>query len=149
MAYTQYLKLAMTLCLFTFAIREITIWTLFLSPDITKETDPENKNLMDQLVKNMGKPRNYGPTKEEVEETERLETEQRLKKEQEERETIERMESEEAALKEQRQEEWVSWLLVQDGGKGRFEREWELPHRDQKRQWEFVSCVSRWRWIWM
>lgn len=63
---------------------------------------------MDQLVKNMGKPRNYGPTKEEVEETERLETEQRLKKEQEERETIERMESEEAALKEQRQEEWVS-----------------------------------------
>ncbi|XP_071503445.1 adenylate kinase 7-like [Diadema antillarum] len=78
--------------------------------DITKETDAENKNLMDQLVKVMGNPRNYGPTEEELEEMERVETEKRLKKAQEEREEVERREAEEAALKEQRQREWSSRL---------------------------------------
>ena len=62
---------------------------------------------METIVKTMGHPRNYGPTKEELDEKEKLETEKKLKKEQEEREERERREAEEAALRTQREMEWV------------------------------------------
>ena len=62
------------------------------------------------MIKIMGEPRNYGPTPEETDEMERIETEKRLKKEEEDKEERERQEAEEAALREQREKEWVSCL---------------------------------------
>ncbi|XP_022083224.1 adenylate kinase 7-like [Acanthaster planci] len=78
--------------------------------DVTKEVDPNNATIVEQVTKIMGEPRNYGPTPEEVEEMERIDTEKRLKKEQEEKEERERQEAEEAALREQREKEWAERL---------------------------------------
>ncbi|XP_077994074.1 adenylate kinase 7-like [Glandiceps talaboti] len=78
--------------------------------DVTKETDSENKNIVEQVIKIMGEPRNYGPTPEELEEMERIETEKRLKREKEEKEERERQEAEEAAERQQRQQEWSQRL---------------------------------------
>ncbi|XP_033112222.1 adenylate kinase 7-like [Anneissia japonica] len=78
--------------------------------DVAKEADPQNQNIVDQIEKIMGEPRNYGPTPEEVEVMERLKTEKRLKKELEEKEEIERKEAEEKAETIKRQTEWANRL---------------------------------------
>ncbi|XP_070577004.1 adenylate kinase 7-like [Ptychodera flava] len=78
--------------------------------DVTKETEEENKGIVEKIIKIMGEPRNYGPTPEELEEMERIETEKRLKREKEEKEEREKREAEEAAERQQRQEEWSSRL---------------------------------------
>ncbi|XP_002738748.1 adenylate kinase 7-like [Saccoglossus kowalevskii] len=78
--------------------------------DATKETDPENKGIVDKIIKIMGEPRNYGPTPEELEEMERVNTEKRLQREKEEKEEREMREAEEAAERQRRQEEWAQRL---------------------------------------
>ncbi|XP_071962489.1 adenylate kinase 7-like [Antedon mediterranea] len=78
--------------------------------DVSKETDPKNQNIVEQIVKIMGEPRNYGPTADEVEEMDRIKAEKRLKKEQEEKEEIERKEAEEKAETIKRQTEWTNRL---------------------------------------
>ena len=82
---------------------------MYSPTDVSKELpDKENTNIVETIIKTMGNPRNYGPTREELDEKEKLETEKKLKKEQEEREERERREAEETALRQQREMEWVS-----------------------------------------
>ena len=65
------------------------------------------KDVAEKVQKLMGKPRNYGPTPDELEEMNRVAEETRLKKETEERADRERREAEEAAERKRKQEEWV------------------------------------------
>ncbi|XP_041353358.1 adenylate kinase 7-like [Gigantopelta aegis] len=78
--------------------------------DVTKDTSEMMQGTVEKCKKIIGKPRNYGPTPEELEEMKRKEEEERLKKEEDERLEKERREAEEAAEKKRRQEEWVERL---------------------------------------
>ena len=65
------------------------------------------KEVVEKVQNQMGQPRNYGPTPDELEEMKRVDEETRLKKETEERAERERREAEEAAERKRKQEEWV------------------------------------------
>lgn len=74
--------------------------------DVSKDSSIKMKDTVDAIVKMIGKPRNYGPTPEELAEMERVETLERLRREQIEKENREREEAEEALLRQKRHEEW-------------------------------------------
>lgn len=78
--------------------------------DITKETNENNSSTIEQIIKIMGEPRNYGPTPEELAEAEKAETEKRLKKEQEEKQEREMKELAEAKQREEQEKEWARRL---------------------------------------
>ncbi|XP_063040019.1 adenylate kinase 7 [Engraulis encrasicolus] len=74
--------------------------------DISSSDDIEYLLAMEKVVRKVGKPQNYGPTSEEVQEAERRSMEARLQKEAQETAEKERLEAEEAAQREARWEEW-------------------------------------------
>lgn len=74
--------------------------------DITQDKTRKMTKVVEQIKKLMGKPRNYGPTPEELAEMERIETEKRLQKERKAREEREKRDAEEAAERQRREEEW-------------------------------------------
>ncbi|XP_045187456.1 adenylate kinase 7-like [Mercenaria mercenaria] len=78
--------------------------------DVTKDTSPMMSDTVERLKKIIGKPRNYGPTPEELAETLRREEETRQKLEAEYKQEKERKEAEEAAERKKRQEEWTQRL---------------------------------------
>ncbi|KAL3873983.1 hypothetical protein ACJMK2_037057 [Sinanodonta woodiana] len=78
--------------------------------DVTKDDSPQMKKTVEKISAIIGKPRNYGPTEEELAEIKKLEEETRLKKEAEEKAEKERMEAAEAAERKRRQEEWTQHL---------------------------------------
>lgn len=75
--------------------------------DVSYDKTIDNQLILARISKRIGEPRNYGPTKEELEETRRIREEARLKREEEERREKERQEKEEAAERKTRQEQWV------------------------------------------
>lgn len=78
--------------------------------DVSKDTSPMMKDTVEKIKKMIGKPRNYGPTPEELEEMKKQEEEARQKKEAEEKAEKERKEAEEQAERKKRQEEWTQRL---------------------------------------
>ncbi|PFX27190.1 adenylate kinase 7-like [Stylophora pistillata] len=74
--------------------------------DITQDKTRKMTKVVEQIKKLMGKPRNYGPTPDELAEMERIETEKRLQKERKAREEREKRDAEEAAERQRREEEW-------------------------------------------
>ncbi|CAM5151899.1 unnamed protein product [Natator depressus] len=74
--------------------------------DVAKFEDPENRLIVNEIIKETGKPRNYGLTDEEKEELERKAAEARLAKEAEDNAEQERKDAEERAEKVANWEEW-------------------------------------------
>ena len=74
--------------------------------DITQDNSPLMTNVVEQIVKLIGEPRNYGPTPEELIEIQRIEAEKQLEKERKEREERIRKEAEEATERARKEEEW-------------------------------------------
>ncbi|EMP30980.1 Adenylate kinase 7, partial [Chelonia mydas] len=74
--------------------------------DVAKFEDPENRLIVNEIIKETGKPRNYGLTDEEKEELERKRAEARLAKEAEDNAEQERKDAEERAEKVANWEEW-------------------------------------------
>eukprot|EP00079_Xenopus_tropicalis_P028763 XP_012823772.1 PREDICTED: adenylate kinase 7 isoform X1 [Xenopus tropicalis] len=74
--------------------------------DVTKDDDPHYKDVVKQICKAVGEPRNYGLTPEELAEQELKVSEQSLALEAERKAELERKEAEEAAEKVARWEEW-------------------------------------------
>ncbi|XP_051875089.1 adenylate kinase 7 isoform X2 [Pristis pectinata] len=74
--------------------------------DVSQDNDAENTPVVHDIIQIVGKPKNYGPTLEELKELQRKEADERLAKEAAERAEQERREAEEAAEKLARWEEW-------------------------------------------
>ncbi|XP_066550685.1 adenylate kinase 7 [Amia ocellicauda] len=74
--------------------------------DISSSDDTECTAVIDNMLKIVGKPQNYGPTTEEMEELDRQGAEERLKREAADRVDRERKEAEEASERMARWEEW-------------------------------------------
>ncbi|NXP28272.1 KAD7 kinase, partial [Scytalopus superciliaris] len=74
--------------------------------DVPIYEDPENRFIIQKIIKEIGEPRNYGLTDEEKEILERKAAEERLVKEAEEKAEQERKEAEERAERMARLEEW-------------------------------------------
>ncbi|XP_040267592.1 adenylate kinase 7 [Bufo bufo] len=78
--------------------------------DVSKDDDPQYRDVTKQITKEVGEPRNYGLTPEELAELELKQAEASLAREAERKAELERMESEEEAEKIARWEEWNSRL---------------------------------------
>ncbi|NXK97994.1 KAD7 kinase, partial [Formicarius rufipectus] len=78
--------------------------------DVAVYEDPENRFIIQKMIKEIGEPRNYGLTDEEKEILERQAVEERLAKEAQEKAEQERREAEERAERMARQEEWNEQL---------------------------------------
>uniref|UniRef100_A0AAY3ZTN3 Nucleoside-diphosphate kinase n=1 Tax=Denticeps clupeoides TaxID=299321 RepID=A0AAY3ZTN3_9TELE len=78
--------------------------------EITSGDDTGYQLVTQKIIEIAGKPRNFGPTTEEVQEEELRKAEARLKQQAAEEAEMERKEAEEAALREARWEEWNSRL---------------------------------------
>jgi len=76
--------------------------------EITSNDDNEYLLVTEKICKKVGKPKNYRPISEEVEEEERRQAEQQLKKQATQKAEAERQEEEEAQQRDQRWGEWVS-----------------------------------------
>ncbi|XP_072895392.1 adenylate kinase 7 isoform X1 [Hemitrygon akajei] len=74
--------------------------------DVSQDNDAENTPVVQDIIQIVGKPKNYGPTPEELKELQRKEADERLAKEAAEQAEKERREAEEAAEKLARWEEW-------------------------------------------
>ncbi|XP_071415497.1 adenylate kinase 7 isoform X4 [Pithys albifrons albifrons] len=78
--------------------------------DVAVYEDPENRFIIQKIIKEIGEPRNYGLTDEEKEILERKAAEERLVKEAQEKAEQERKEAEERAERMARLEEWNKQL---------------------------------------
>ncbi|KAL0968935.1 hypothetical protein UPYG_G00220150 [Umbra pygmaea] len=78
--------------------------------EVTGGGDEEKLLVTERVVKTVGKPKNYGPTSQELEEEERRNADRRLRKEARERADTERMEADEAKQRAARWEEWSKCL---------------------------------------
>ncbi|XP_036449297.1 LOW QUALITY PROTEIN: adenylate kinase 7 [Colossoma macropomum] len=78
--------------------------------EITSDDDLEYLLVMEKVIKSVGKPRNYGPSSEEVEQEERRQAEIRLREQAARQAEMERREAEETAQRTQRWEEWSQRL---------------------------------------
>ncbi|XP_051578141.1 adenylate kinase 7 [Myxocyprinus asiaticus] len=78
--------------------------------EITSNDENEYLLVTEEIYRQVGKPRNYGPILEEVEEEERWQAEERLKEQEAQRAEIERREEEEAQQRAQSWEEWSNQL---------------------------------------
>lgn len=78
------------------------------TPEITSSDEPDCLLLMQKICDTVGKPRNYGPSSQEVEEEARRKTEEKMRKEAQERAQEEQKEEEETRQRAARWEEWVS-----------------------------------------
>ncbi|XP_073494623.1 adenylate kinase 7 [Phyllobates terribilis] len=78
--------------------------------DVSKDDDPEYKAVIKQITKEVGEPRNYGLTPEEMAELEKKQAEESLTREAERVAEVNRLEAEEEAEKIARWEEWNSRL---------------------------------------
>ncbi|KAJ7411622.1 hypothetical protein WISP_102115 [Willisornis vidua] len=78
--------------------------------DVAVYEDPENRFIVQKIIKEIGEPRNYGLTDEEKEILERKAAEERLVKEAQEKAEQERKEAEERAERMARLEEWNKQL---------------------------------------
>lgn len=76
--------------------------------EITSSDDQEYLVVTERIIKSVGKPKNYGPTSQELEEEERRSADRRLRTEAQKRADTERRETEEAQQRAARWEEWVS-----------------------------------------
>ncbi|XP_028398700.1 adenylate kinase 7-like [Dendronephthya gigantea] len=74
--------------------------------DITQDSSPLMSNVVEQIAKLIGEPRNYGPTPEELVEMQRVEAEIKLEREKREKEEKIRREAEEATERARKEEEW-------------------------------------------
>ncbi|XP_056333136.1 adenylate kinase 7 [Danio aesculapii] len=79
--------------------------------EITSDNDNEYQLIIDKICKKVGKPRNYGPILEEVEEEKRRQVKERLKEQAEQRAEEEQREEEEAQHRDQRWGEWSQHLV--------------------------------------
>ncbi|XP_018553227.1 adenylate kinase 7 isoform X3 [Lates calcarifer] len=87
---------------------ELDITPLYL--EITSSDEPDCLLLMQKICDTVGKPRNYGPSSQEVEEEARRKTEEKMRKEAQERAQEEQKEEEEARQRAARWEEWTKGL---------------------------------------
>nr|XP_046164306.1 adenylate kinase 7 [Oncorhynchus gorbuscha] len=78
--------------------------------DITSSDDQEYLVVTERIIKSVGKPKNYGPTSQELEEEERRSADRRLRTEAQKRADTERRETEEAQQRAARWEEWSKCL---------------------------------------
>nr|XP_029543553.1 adenylate kinase 7-like [Oncorhynchus nerka] len=78
--------------------------------DITSSDDQEYLVVTERIIKSVGKPKNYGPTSQELEEEERRSADRRLRTEAQKRADTERREAEEAQQRAARWEEWSKCL---------------------------------------
>ncbi|XP_069805334.1 adenylate kinase 7 [Dendropsophus ebraccatus] len=78
--------------------------------DVSKDDDPQYKDVIKQITKEIGEPQNYGLTAEELAELEMKQAEESLAQEAERKAELERMEAEEEAERIARWEEWNSRL---------------------------------------
>ncbi|XP_071972164.1 adenylate kinase 7 [Engystomops pustulosus] len=78
--------------------------------DVSKDDDPQYKDIIKQITEEVGEPRNYGLTPEELAELELKQAEESLSREAERKAELERFEAEEEAEKVARWEEWNSRL---------------------------------------
>ncbi|XP_056402090.1 adenylate kinase 7 isoform X2 [Hyla sarda] len=78
--------------------------------DVSKDDDPQYRDVIKQITKGVGEPRNYGLTPDELAELELKQAEESLAQEAERKAELERMEAEEEAEKIARWEEWNSRL---------------------------------------
>ncbi|KAG8561548.1 hypothetical protein GDO81_015387 [Engystomops pustulosus] len=78
--------------------------------DVSKDDDPQYKDIIKQITEEVGEPRNYGLTPEELAELELKQAEESLSREAERKAELERLEAEEEAEKVARWEEWNSRL---------------------------------------
>ena len=78
--------------------------------DITKDESDKMSNTVEKIKKIQGKPRNYGPTQEELEEMRKKEEDQKLKEEAEEKSEKERQEEQEAEQRKEQQADWAKKL---------------------------------------
>ncbi|XP_021429574.1 adenylate kinase 7 isoform X2 [Oncorhynchus mykiss] len=76
--------------------------------EITSSDDQEYLVVTERIIKSVGKPKNYGPTSQELEEEERRSADRRLRTEAQKRADTERRETEEAQQRAARWEEWLS-----------------------------------------
>ncbi|XP_053330585.1 adenylate kinase 7 [Spea bombifrons] len=74
--------------------------------DVSKDDDPQYREVLKHIIKEVGEPRNYGLTPEEVAELELKAAEESLAREAERKAELERKEAEEAAERMARWEEW-------------------------------------------
>ncbi|XP_059209329.1 adenylate kinase 7 [Centropristis striata] len=87
---------------------ELDISPLYL--EITSSDEPDCLLLMQKIFDTVGKPRNYGPSSQEVEEEERKQAEEKMRREAQEEAEKERKEEEEAKQRAARWEEWTKSL---------------------------------------
>ncbi|XP_024256762.1 adenylate kinase 7 [Oncorhynchus tshawytscha] len=78
--------------------------------EITSSDDQEYLVVTERIIKSVGKPKNYGPTSQELEEEERRSADRRLRTEAQKRADTERRETEEAQQRAARWEEWSKCL---------------------------------------
>ncbi|XP_068573915.1 adenylate kinase 7 isoform X2 [Cebidichthys violaceus] len=78
--------------------------------EITSSDEPDCLLLMQKIFDMVGKPRNYGPTSQEVEEEERRKAEEKMRREAQEKAEEERKEAEEAKHRAAHWEEWTKSL---------------------------------------
>ncbi|KAG9481129.1 hypothetical protein GDO78_010399 [Eleutherodactylus coqui] len=77
---------------------------------VSKDDDPQYRDIIKQIIKEVGEPRNYGLTPEELTDLELKQAEESLASEAERKAELERMEAEEEAERIARWEEWNSRL---------------------------------------
>ncbi|XP_037652087.1 adenylate kinase 7 isoform X2 [Sebastes umbrosus] len=87
---------------------ELDITPLYL--EITSSDEPDCLLLMQKILDTVGRPRNYGPRSQEVEEEERRKAEEKMSREAQEEAEEERREAEEAEHRAARWEEWTKGL---------------------------------------
>uniref|UniRef100_A0A674F5T7 Adenylate kinase 7b n=1 Tax=Salmo trutta TaxID=8032 RepID=A0A674F5T7_SALTR len=78
--------------------------------EITSSDDQQYLVVTERIIKSVGKPKNYGPTSQELEEEERRSADRRLRTEAQKRADTERRETEEAQQRAARWEEWSKCL---------------------------------------
>uniref|UniRef100_A0A667XQH6 Adenylate kinase 7b n=1 Tax=Myripristis murdjan TaxID=586833 RepID=A0A667XQH6_9TELE len=78
--------------------------------EISNSDDPEYLLLMQKISRVVGRPRNYGPSSQEVTEEERRRADEKIKRQVQERAEEEQREEEEARLRAERWEEWSKHL---------------------------------------
>ncbi|KAM9432425.1 adenylate kinase 7 isoform 1-T1 [Salvelinus alpinus] len=78
--------------------------------EITSSDDQEYLVVTERIIKSVGKPKNYGPSSQELEEEERRSADRRLRTEAQKRADTERRETEEAQQRAARWEEWSKCL---------------------------------------
>ncbi|XP_026211397.1 adenylate kinase 7b isoform X2 [Anabas testudineus] len=87
---------------------ELNMTPLYL--EITSSDEPDCLLLMQKIFDTVGKPRNYGPSTQEVQEGNRRKVEEKMRREAQEREEEEQREAEEARHRAARWEEWTKAL---------------------------------------